>query len=260
MTIHPSAVVDPTAELGDDVIVHPFTVIEPGVRIGDGCEIGPHAVIRTGTRMGSENTVTIGVVLGDTPQDLKYEGEETYLDIGDRNLIREYATLHRATGEGKSTRVGSECLIMAYCHLGHNVSVGDRVMIANCTQLGGHVAVEDCAILGGLTGIHQYTRIGTMSMIGAWSGVRIDVPPYMLANGNPARPRKLNTVGLRRNGVSAESIGALQAAYRVLYRSGLNTTDAVARVRDEIDGLPEILHLVEFLEKIPEGERGRQLD
>jgi UDP-N-acetylglucosamine acyltransferase len=260
MSIHPSAIVDPTAELGADVVVHPFTIIEAGVKIGDNCEIGPHAVIRTGTRMGANNRVTVGVVLGDWPQDLKFKGEETYLDIGEGNMIREYVTLHRATGEGNSTVVGSHNLIMAYCHMGHNSRLGDHVMMANSAQVAGHCEIADYAVIGGGVGMHQFCRIGTMAMVGAFSSVRIDVPPYMMVDGDPARPVKPNTVGLKRRGVSAEAIAALRQAFKIIWRSDLNISDGVARVRAEIKPLPEILHLVEFLEAVAGGERGRALD
>ena len=260
MGIHPSAVIDPAAELGANVIVHPFTVIEAGVQIGDECEIGPHAVIRTGTRMGRGNRITVGVVLGDHPQDLKFKGEDTFLDIGDGNVIREYATIHRATGEGKSTIIGSENLLMAYCHIGHNSIIGDHVMMANCVQISGHTVIEDYVVMGGFAATHQFARIGTMVMVGAGAGVRIDVPPYLLVDGRPARPISLNVVGLKRRGVTGESIAALKRAFKVLYRSDLNTTQAIQHIRAESELLPEVARLVEFIEKIPEGERGRQLN
>lgn len=257
MGLHPSAIIAPSAELGEGVTVHPFTIIEEGVRIGDGCEIGPHAVIRTGTRMGPRNRVTVGAVLGDHPQDLKFKGEESFLDIGEGNLIREYVTLHRATGEGKSTVIGNDNLLMAYTHIGHNASVGNGVMVANCAQVAGHTIIEDFAVLGGVVGTHQFVRIGTMAMIGAYSAVRIDVPPYMMADGDPARPMRLNIVGLRRRGVSPEAIAALRTAHRILYRGELNISDALARVKEEVEMCPEVAHLIEFLEAVPLGERGR---
>lgn len=260
MSIHPSAIVDPHADLGAEVIIHPFTVVEAGVVIGDGCEIGPHAVIRTGTRMGPRNRVTVGAVLGDVPQDLKYKGEESFLDIGEGNLIREYVTIHRATGEGKSTVVGNANLLMAYSHIGHNARIGNHVMLANSVQVAGHTVIEDFTVMGGVSATHQFARIGTSAMVGAYSLVRIDVPPFMLVNGDPARPVKLNTVGLRRRGFSTETIEALRHAFRLLYRSDLNTSDAIARIRAEVAPLPEVNYLIEFLERIPQGERGRQLD
>lgn len=260
MSIHPSAIVDPTAELGVNVTIHPFTIIEAGVRIGDGCEIGPHAVVRTGTRMGANNRVTVGVVLGDWPQDLKFKGEESYLIIGDGNMIREYVTLHRATGEGNATVVGNHNLIMAYSHMGHNSRLGNHVMMANAVQIAGHCQIEDYAVIGGGVGMHQFCRVGTMAMVGAFSSVRIDVPPYMMVDGDPARPVKPNTVGLRRRGLSAEAIAALRQAFKIIWRSDLNISDGIARVRAEVPPLPEVNHLLEFLEAVSEGERGRALD
>lgn len=257
MGIHASAIIAPSVELGGDVIIHPFTIIEDGARIGEGCEIGPHAVIRTGTRIGAGNRVTVGAVLGDHPQDLKFKGEETFLEIGERNLIREYVTIHRATGEGNRTVVGDDNLLMAYTHIGHNASVGSGVMLANCAQVAGHTVIEDFAVLGGVVGTHQFVRIGTMAMIGAYSAVRIDVPPYMMADGDPARPVTLNMVGLKRRGVGAEAIAALRAAHRILYRGDLNISDGLARVKQEVEMCPEVAHLVEFLEAVPLGERGR---
>ena len=260
MSIHPSAIVDPSAELGANVTIHPFTIIEAGVRIGDGCEIGPHAVIRTGTRMGANNRVTVGAVLGDWPQDLKFKGEESYLIIGDGNLIREYVTLHRATGEGNATVVGNHNLIMAYSHVGHNSRVGNHVMMANTVQVAGHCQIDDYAVIGGGVGMHQFCRVGTMAMVGAYSSVRIDVPPYMMVDGDPARPVKPNTVGLRRRGLSAEAIAALRQAFKIIWRSDLNVSDGIARVRAEVPPLPEVNHLLEFLEAVSQGERGRALD
>jgi UDP-N-acetylglucosamine acyltransferase len=260
MSIHPSAVIDPSAELGEGVIVHPFTVIEANVQIGDGCEIGPHAVIRSLSRLGARNCVTVGAVVGDLPQDLKFRGEETYVVIGEGNLIREYATIHRATGEGNSTVIGDRNLLMAYSHVGHNCVLGSEIMMANCVQLAGHTVVEDFAVLGGMAATHQFARVGTMAMVGAMSGVRIDVPPYVLADGLPARPTRVNSVALRRRGVSPEGVAGIREAFRILYRSDLNLSDGIARVRAEVAQTPEIVHMVEFIEKISEGERGRALN
>lgn len=257
MRIHESAIVDPSAELGEDVIIHPFTVVEGGVRIGDGCEIGPHAVIRTGTRMGKRNRVTVGAVLGDHPQDAKFHGEESYLELGDDNEIREYCTIHRASGEGASTVIGNGNMLMAYCHVGHNCHIGNKVSMANSAQLAGHTHIDDFAVLGGLCGTHQFVRVGKMVMAGAYSAIRIDAPPYMMVEGNPARPVQLNKVGLQRRGVSEESIAALRHAFRLLYRSDLNVGDALRQLRAEGGLLPEVQHLVEFLEAIPQGRRGR---
>jgi len=260
MSIHPTAIVDPGAELGEGVIVHPFTLIEGGVQIGDRCEIGPHAVIRTGTRMGPGNRVTIGAVIADFPQDLKFHNEPTYVHIGADNHIREYVTIHRATGEGNSTVIGDGNMLMAYSHVGHNCVLGNSIMLANVVQLAGHTVVEDFVVMGGLAGTHQFTRIGTMCMVAARAGVRRDAPPYMLMEGDTARPLTLNLVGLRRRGVSAEAIAALKLAHRLIYRSDQNVTEAIALVRQEVPMLPEVQRLIEFLEHVPEGRHGRQLN
>lgn len=260
MSIHSTAVVDPRAELGADVVVHPYAVIEAGAQIGDRCQIGPHVQIHGCTRMGCDNYVAAGTVLGDRPQDLKYKGEATYVQIGDGNQIREYVTIHRATGEGNSTVVGNNCMLMAYSHLGHNTQFGSNIMIANMVQCGGHAMVDDYAVIGAMTGLHQFVRVGTMCMVGAFSAVRIDVPPYTLADGNPSRPRKLNLVGLRRRGLASETIRALHHAFRTLYNSDLNVTDALAALRAETDLAPEVVNMLDFIERIHEGERGRQLD
>lgn len=257
MSIHASAVIDPSAQLGQGVTIHPFTVIEGNVQIGDGCEIGPHAVIRPFTSLGAGNRVSVGAVLGEHPQDLKFQEEETYLRIGDGNLIREYVTIHRATGEGCATVIGDRNLLMAYSHVGHNCVLGSEIMMANGVQLAGHTTIEDFAVIGGMAATHQFARVGTMAMVGAMSGVRIDVPPYFLSQGMPARPVRVNSVALRRRGVSAESATAIRKAFDLLYRADLNISDGIARVRAEVEQTPEILHLVEFLEKIAEGERGR---
>lgn len=260
MSIHPTAIVDPGAELGNDVTIHPFTVIESGVVIGDECEIGPHAVIRSGTRMGPRNRVTIGAVIADFPQDLKFGKEPSFVDIGADNHIREYVTIHRATGEGNSTIIGDTNMLMAYSHVGHNCRLGNNIMLANVVQLAGHTVVEDYVVMGGLAGTHQFTRIGTMCMVAARSGVRIDAPPYMLVEGDTARPRTLNAVGLRRRGVSAEAVAALKTCFHLIYRSELNVGEALQRVRAEVDMLPEVQRLVDFLEKVPEGRHGRQMN
>ena len=259
MSIHPSAVIDSAAQIGENVIIHPFTVIEADVVIGDGCELGPHAVIKRFTSMGVNNRVSVGAVLGDFPQDLKFHGEESYLTIGDHNHIREYVTLHRATGDGNTTTIGNECMFMAYSHVGHNASVGNGVMFSNYVALAGHALVEDFAVLAGFAAVHQFTRVGTMTMLGGYAGARIDVPPYMLAEGTPARPVKLNTIALQRRGVSEEGIQALRKAFKIIYRSDLNTSDALKKLYDEMPVENEVARLAEFLIAINQGHRGRAM-
>jgi len=246
-SIHPSALVDPSASLGPGVRVGPFSIIEAGARIGEDSRIDSHVRIEGCVRMGSGNHVHQGAVLGSPPQDLKFSGESSYLSIGDHNDIREYVTMNPGTGGGEHTRIGDHCLIMAYTHIAHNCTLGDRVILANSVQLAGHVTIEDFAIIGGLTPVHQFTRIGAHSFVGGGSRVPQDVPPYIRAAGNPLVVSGINIVGMQRRGFSAESIDALKRAYRILYRSGLNTSQALERLEEERFEDPHALHLLEFL-------------
>ncbi len=259
MAIHPTAIVDPGAELGTEVEVLPFTIIEAGVTIGAGCRIGPHAVIRRGTTIGEGCHISVGVVLGEPPQDRKYQGEESYLRIGKFNQIREYVTLHRATGEGESTVVGDHNMIMAYCHAGHNVRIGNHCSITNCVQISGHCVIEDYAILGGMSGLHQFVTVGTMAMVGGMSRNVRDVPPYCIVEGNPAEVRGLNVIGLERRGLSPEVRAHLRQAFRLIFRSEYNVTDALAAVEEQVPMSPEVRHLCESVRRTEAGNMGRQL-
>jgi UDP-N-acetylglucosamine acyltransferase len=256
MTIHQTAIVDPGAELGENVQVGPFSLIEDGVTIGDGCRVGPHCVIKRGVVMGSENLLDAGVVLGSDPQDAKYHGEESFVRIGDRNLLREYVTIHRATGEGAETTVGDDNFLMAYAHLGHNVRIGSHIMIASFSGLAGHCAVEDRAIIGGQSGLHQYVTVGRMCMIGGHSKITRDIPPFITAQDNELRA--INVIGLQRNGVSREDQRALREAFKTIYRSELNTTDAIAEIRSRAPLSPLVEEFVVFIERIDAGCKGRQ--
>lgn len=260
MTIHPTAIIEDGVELGENVIVRPFTVIETGAIIGDDCEIGPHAVIRGPTTLGSDCQVRTGAVLGEPPQDAKYGGEETRLIIGDRNIIREYTTLHRATGEGNSTVVGDDNMLMAYTHAGHNCRLGSNILVANSAGISGHVTIEDNVNIGGLVGIHQYATIGRGAMVGGMSKVVRDVPPFCMVDGHPAEVRALNTRGLQRQGVSSEDRMELQRAFRLVYRSEYNTTEALQIIADELRQTDEIRYFTDFLRAIEEGYAGRQND
>lgn len=260
MSVHETALVDSAAELDPTVEVGPYVIIERNVRIGARARIEAHAVIKAFTRIGEDCTIGVGVVLGGLPQDHKFQGEESYLEIGDRNELREYATLHRASGEGAATRVGSDNLIMAYAHVGHNCQVGNHTMISNNVGLSGHVIVEDYAILGGMVGVHQYVRVGKMAIVGGYSKASQDIPPFMLADGRPAKVYGLNSRGLHRHGVPPEAMAALKSAHKVLYRSELNLGEAMERIRTELPQLEEIQYLLEFLEKVREGYGGRQSD
>lgn len=259
MAIHPTAVVDPGAELGVDVEVLPFTIIDAGVKIGDRCVLGPHAVVRQWTTVGDDCHIGAGAVLGEPPQDRKYHGEETYLTIGDRNQIREYVTLHRGTGEGTSTIIGHDNMIMAYTHAGHNVQIGSFCQIANCVHLAGHCVIEDYVNIGGITGLHQFVVAGTMSMVAAMSRINQDVPPFCIIEGNPAEVRGLNVIGLERRGVSAESRGRLRQAFRLLFRSEYNVTDALRAVEEQLPVEDEVKYLRDFVRRTAEGNMGRQL-
>lgn len=258
MKIHPSAIVDPAAELGEAVEVAPYAMIEGDVTIGAGCVIGPHAVIHRYTTLGEGCQLGVGVVLGGLPQDSKYQGERSFLRIGSNNIIREYVTLHRASGEDNATTVGDDNFIMAYAHAGHNATIGSNCLIASYVGISGYVAIEDKVNIGGLTGIHQYVTIGELSMLAGVSGATRDIPPFTISEGRPARPRGINVIGLRRNGISRESVEALRAAFKVMYASGLNIGEAIARVEDEITQTPELRTFLEFHRRRDEGSRGRR--
>ncbi|MBS1262462.1 MAG: Acyl-[acyl-carrier-protein]--UDP-N-acetylglucosamine O-acyltransferase [Calditrichaeota bacterium] len=241
--------VDPGAELGDDVTVGPFAVIEAGAVLGHGCRVGPHAYVTKWARLGNDVQVHNGAVVGSDPQDLKFEGEETTLAVGDRTVIREFATLNRGTNESGSSSVGADCLLMAYTHVAHDCHLGDHVILANSVNMGGHVYIGDWAIVGGLVPIHQFVHIGCHCFIGGGWRVPQDVPPYMLAAGSPLSYRGLNSIGLRRRGFSSENIIALKRAYKLIYRSNLNLTQAVERIHSELEMTSEIGELLRFIEQ-----------
>jgi UDP-N-acetylglucosamine acyltransferase len=255
--IHPSAYVHPRAEVADDIVVGPFCVIEENVKIKSGCVLDGHVTIRGGVRIGTGNRIGEGAVLGGDPQDRKYGGEPTFLEVGDNNVIREYVTIHRATGEGKYTRVGNDCYIMAYCHLGHNVTLGNTITMANSVGLSGHVTVEDLVTIGGMTGVHQFARIGKIAMVGGFSKITRDVPPFMLVDGTDERVHDINAVGLRRMGITPESRLALHKACKLLYKSQLNLTTAMETVRREVIVTPEVEYLLAFEERRFRGKNGR---
>jgi UDP-N-acetylglucosamine acyltransferase len=238
--------------------VGPFSVIDAGAVLGENCIVESHAVVKGGTIMGDRNTIGQGAIIGGDPQDRKYSGEPTFLKIGDDNVFREFVTLHRATGEGKSTIIGNNNFLMAFTHLGHNCVIHDNVTIANSCGISGHVTIEEGVNIGGMTGIHQFVRVGKYSMIGAMSGVGRDVPPFMLTEGRRCRVYDINSIGLRRMGVSAETRMALHKACKIIYRTDLPTPDAIERVRKEITIFPEVEYLIAFLENIGTGRFGRQ--
>lgn len=252
--IHPQAIIDPGARLGKNVQVGPFSVIGADVEIGDDTWVGPHVVINGPTRIGRQNKIYQFTSLGEAPQDLKYAGEPTRLEVGDRNVIREYVTFSRGTVTGAGvTRVGSDNLFMAYVHVAHDCQVGDHTVFANCATLGGHVTVGDHAILGGFTGVHQFCRVGAHCMTGVATVTFKDIPPYLLVYGNTAQPYGLNLRGLKRRGFSEGSIETLKHAYKLLYRSGLRLEEALTQMRGLVPQCPEVGALVSFIDA---SERG----
>jgi UDP-N-acetylglucosamine acyltransferase len=247
--IHPTAVIDATARIGRDVEIGPYAVVGPDVTIGDGTVLMPHAIVERWTRVGRRCRIHPFATLGGAPQDLKYRGEETWLEVGDETVVRESATLNRGTVGGiAKTVVGSRCLLMAYSHVAHDCVLGDQVVLANAATLAGHVTVEDHVILGGLAAVQQFARLGTHSFIGGISGVNQDVPPFMLVSGVPASNHGLNLVGLKRRGFSDETIRALKRAHQTIFRSGLILAKALEQVRAEQSDVPEVLRVVEFIE------------
>lgn len=251
--VHETAIVDDDAELEPGVVVGPYAVIGPRVTVGSGTEIGPHVYIERDTSVGEECRIFKGAVLGTDPQDLKFKGERTRLEVGDRTVIREYATLNRGTSAQGRTVVGSDCLLMAYTHVAHDCELGNHVILSNSVNMAGHVVIEDWVVVGGLTPIHQFVRIGAHAFIGGGSRIPQDIPPYCRAAGNPPKLYGLNAVGLERRGFSQETRKALKQAYRHVFMSGLNVSQGVARAEGAAELIPEVRHFLSF---IKESERG----
>ena len=246
--IHPTAIIDPDAKLHPTVRVAPYAIIGAGVKIDAHTTVGSHAVIEGLTEIGKHNQIFPGAAIGLEPQDLKYKGANSRLVIGDRNRIREYVTINRATDEGEVTSLGNDNLLMAYSHVGHNCVIEDRVIIANSVAIAGHVSIESMAIISGVLGIHQFVRIGRMAMVGGMSRISRNVPPYMLVEGNPARVRSLNLTGLKRKGFTSTEIKELKQAFRLLYRQNLSINDAIAKLSLLSDS-KHIRHLKDFIER-----------
>ncbi|OLC79331.1 MAG: acyl-[acyl-carrier-protein]--UDP-N-acetylglucosamine O-acyltransferase [Gemmatimonadetes bacterium 13_1_40CM_4_69_8] len=251
--IHRTALIDPTAELGPDVAVGPFAIIGPRVTVGDHTQIAAHAVLERTTRIGRGVKIGYGTVIGNDPQDLKYKGEETWVQIGDGTIIREYCTINRGTTATGKTSVGQRCFIMTYVHIAHDCAIGSDVILANGIQMAGHVTVEDRAIISGLVPIHQFVRIGTYAFVGGGSRVNQDVPPYTKAVGNPVHLYGLNSVGLQRAGFSPDVKLALKRAYRLLFNSDLTVSQGIARARAELPPLPEVEKFLSFIEASQRG-------
>jgi UDP-N-acetylglucosamine acyltransferase len=255
--IHPTALVNPEAKLGENIIVGPFALIESDVEIGDDCIIGPHAVIYNGARLGNRVKIFQGASIANLPQDLKFGGEKTLLIIGDDTVIREFATLHRGTLETGKSQVGKNCLLMAYSHIPHDCSVGDNCIIANSVQIGGHSHIEDWVIIGGLAGLHQFSRVGEHSMIAGAAKITQDVPPYILAAHNPAEFNGLNVIGLRRRGFKAEDIQILKEAYKYLYDNSLNVSQALEVIESKLSYNIYVRKVLNFLSGSKRGIVGK---
>lgn len=247
VTIHPTAIVHPEAMIGSGCIVGPYCVIGEKVQLGAGCRLHSHVVIDGDTVLGEKNIIFPFASIGLQSQDLKWKGGRTRTVIGNHNTIREYVSIHSATEAGEETRIGSHNHILAYCHLAHNVVLGNHIIMSNVATLAGHVRVEDFVVIGGLAGVHQFCRVGKMSIIGGCSKVVQDVPPFMMADGNPAVTRTVNKVGLDRNSVSEESQSALKKAYKILFREGLTISNALKKIEQDLPPTAEILHLIEFV-------------
>jgi UDP-N-acetylglucosamine acyltransferase len=245
--IHPLALVDPGAELGAGVVVGPWTLIGPGVTVGEGTQIGPGVLIERNTQVGRDVRISKGAVLGTDPQDLKFGGEETWLRIGDRTVIREYCTLNRGTSASGETVVGEDCLLMTGSHVAHDCHVGNHVIISNASQLAGHVTVEDWVTLSGLVGIHQFVRVGRHAFVGGASKITQDVPPFVRSVGNPPKLYGLNSVGLERRGFSPETRALLKKVYKILFHSHLNLSQALARAEVEVELTPDVRHFLDFI-------------
>jgi UDP-N-acetylglucosamine acyltransferase len=251
--IHATAIVHPNARLGAECAIGPYCVIGEHVELGDRCRLHSHVVVDGHTRLGCENEVYPFASIGLKTQDLKWSGGLTRVEIGDRNTIREGVTIHSATEDGGVTRVGSDNTLLAYVHIAHDCTLGNRIIMSNFAGLAGHVVVEDQAVLAGYVAVHQFCRVGRLSMVGGCSKLRQDMPPFMLADGTPAEVRTVNKVGLERGGVSEAAQGALRQAFKLLFRQGLTIPNALIRIEQEVPPLPEVLHLVQFVRS---SERG----
>ena len=251
--IHPTAIVDAKAELRPGVSIGPYSVVQDDVFIGDNTMIDSHVLIHAGARLGKRCRIAKGAVVGSDPQDLKYAGQKTTIEIGDDTVIREFCTLNRGTTFHYKTVIGSKCLLMAYVHVAHDCIIGDNVILANAVNMAGHVTIESFASIGGMSPIHQFVRIGCHAFVGGGLRVNKDVPPYILAAGEPIQFAGINRIGLTRRGFTAETLHEIRGAYKTIYRSNLNTTQALEKIRSESNIIPEVKIILDFIES---SERG----
>lgn len=251
--LHPTAIIHPKAEIGSDCEIGPYCVIGPNVVLGPNCRLHSHVVLDGHTILGKGNEIYPFATVGMKTQDLKWVGGTTHLKMGDYNTVREYVSIHCATEDGGTTVVGSHNNILANCHVAHDVTLGDHIIMSNLATLGGHVVVEDNAVVGGMVAVHQFCRIGKMSIVGALSKVVQDIPPFMMADGSPAETRTINKVGLERNGVAEAAQKALRQTYKILFREGLIVKNALLRVEAAFGSIPEIQHLLHFIRQSKRG-------
>ncbi|MGV3530957.1 MAG: acyl-ACP--UDP-N-acetylglucosamine O-acyltransferase [Chthoniobacteraceae bacterium] len=245
--IHPTAVVDPSAIIGDGCFIGPYSIVGAGVTLGPDCWLQHHVSLSGPSQFGARNRFFAFTSIGQQTQDLKYVGEPTYLEVGEGNCFREFVTVHRGTSPGSKTRIGNGGNFLAYCHIAHDCIIGDRVIFSNNGTVAGHVEVGDCAVIGGLTAIHQFCRIGRYAITGGCSKIVQDVPPFMIADGNPAEIRGYNKVGLERNGYGEDALRRVKDFYRVIYRSQLNVQQAAEQLRETYGSDPDAQHLIEFI-------------
>lgn len=253
VVIDPRAIVSEKAQLGGNISIGPFSIVEDNVIIGEGTHIASAALIANGARIGKECRIHHGAVVGTIPQDLKFHGEQTLIEVGDHTTIREYATLNRGTSERGKTTVGHHCFIMAYAHIAHDCSIGNHVILANSVNMAGHVSIEDHVVIGGMVPIHQFVRIGCHAMVGGGYRVTKDIPPYILAGHEPLTFQGLNIVGLKRRSFSPETISQLEKLYDLIYRSQYNVTQAVAKIKTDFPMSEEILHVIDFIQNSKRG-------
>jgi UDP-N-acetylglucosamine acyltransferase len=246
--IHPSAIVDPSAQIAEGADIGPFSIIHANVKIGAGTKLHSSVVVGEWTELGENNEIYPGAVIGVAPQDLRYSGERAYTKLGDRNVIREYVTIHRASDAEGVTAIGDDNLLMAYTHVAHNCLLGNQIVIANSVGIAGHVEIEDQAVLGGMCGLHQFVRVGKLAMLGGMAQIRQDIPPYAMVDGQPARVFGMNIRGMQRRGIDKESRQALKSCYRLILQSGLNLTQAINSIKANVEQPDEVKHLVKFLE------------